>query len=129
MTQTMKRNLILSVLCLICALLLIGCGNASPADVPAPSQPAETAAPSAALPDANLEPVGEPTPFEIAQGFIDHPLEELVAAIGEPLSSVCGPSCLIPGGQDGQLQYDGFWIYSVKDGEMETVKDVLEGEA
>ena len=26
-------------------------------------------------------------------------------------------------------QYDGFWIYSVKDGEMETVKDVLEGEA
>ncbi|MBQ6428722.1 MAG: hypothetical protein IJK03_08085 [Oscillospiraceae bacterium] len=71
----MKRNLILSVLCLICALLLIGCGNASPADVPAPSQPAETAAPSAALPDANLEPVGEPTPFEIAQGFIDHPLD------------------------------------------------------
>ncbi|MBR2702697.1 MAG: hypothetical protein IKE47_00855 [Oscillospiraceae bacterium] len=129
MTQTMKRNLILSVLCLICALLLIGCGNASPADVPAPSQPAETAAPSAALPDANLEPVGEPTPFEIAQGFIDRPLEELVAAIGEPLSSVYGPSCLIPGGQDGQLQYDGFWIYSVKDGEMETVKDVLEGEA
>ena len=129
MTQTMKRNLILSVLCLICALLLIGCGNASPADVPAPSQPAETAAPSAALPDANLEPVAEPTPFEIAQGFIDHPLEELIAAIGEPLSSVYGPSCLIPGGQDGQLQYDGFWIYSVKDGEMETVKDVLEGEA
>ena len=129
MTQTMKRNLILSVLCLICALLLIGCGNASPADVPAPSQPAETAAPSAALPDANLEPVGEPTPFEIAQGFIDRPLEELVAAIGEPLSSVYGPSCLIPGGQDGQLQYDGFWIYSVKDGEMEAVKDVLEGEA
>ena len=129
MTQTMKRNLILSVLCLICALLLIGCGNASPADVPAPSQPAETAAPSAALPDANLEPVAEPTPFEIAQGFIDHPLKELIAAIGEPLSSVYGPSCLIPGGQDGQLQYDGFWIYSVKDGEMETVKDVLEGEA
>ena len=129
MTQTMKRNLILSVLCLICALLLIGCGNASPADVPAPSQPAETAAPSVALPDANLEPVGEPTPFEIAQGFIDRPMEELVAAIGEPLSSVYGPSCLIPGGQDGQLQYDGFWIYSVKDGEMETVKDVLEGEA
>ena len=73
--------------------------------------------------------VAEPTPFEIAQGFIDHPLEELIAAIGEPLSSVYGPSCLIPGGQDGQLQYDGFWIYSVKDGEMETVKDVLEGEA
>lgn len=125
----MKRNLILSALCLICALLLIGCGNAAPAETHAPSEPPETAAPSAALPDAGLEPVGEPTPYEIAQEYIDRPLEELIAAIGEPLSSVYGPSCLVQGAQDGQLQYDGFWIYSLKDGEMETVKDVLEGEA
>ncbi len=129
MTQTMKRKLILSILCLICALLLIGCGNSAPAEAPAPSQPAETAVPSATLPDAGLEPAGEPTPFEIAQEYIDRPLEELIDAIGEPLSSAYGPSCLIQGAQDGQLQYDGFWIYSVKDGEMETVKDVLEGEA
>ena len=129
MTQTMKRKLILSILCLICALLLIGCGNSAPAEAPAPSQPAETAVPSATLPDAALEPAGEPTPFEIAQEYIDRPLEELIGAIGEPLSSAYGPSCLIQGAQDGQLQYDGFWIYSVKDGEMETVKDVLEGEA
>ena len=129
MTQTMKRKLILSILCLICALLLIGCGNSAPAEAPAPSQPAETAVPSASLPDAGLEPAGEPTPFEIAQEYIDRPLEELIDAIGEPLSSSYGPSCLIQGAQDGQLQYDGFWIYSVKDGEMETVKDVLEGEA
>ena len=129
MTQTMKRKLILSILCLICALLLIGCGNSAPAEAPAPSQPAETAGPSATLPDAGLEPAGEPTPYEIAQQYIDRPMEELVAAIGEPLSSVYGPSCLIQGAQDGQLQYDGFWIYSLKDGEMETVKDVLEGEA
>lgn len=129
MTQTMKRKLILSILCLICALLLIGCGNSAPAEAPAPSQPAETAVPSATLPDAGLEPAGEPTPFEIAQEYIDRPLEELIDAIGEPLSSSYGPSCLIQGAQDGQLQYDGFWIYSVKDGEMETVKDVLEGEA
>ena len=129
MTQTMKRKLILSILCLICALLLIGCGNSAPAEAPAPSQPAETAVPSATLPDAGLEPAGEPTPFEIAQEYIDRPLEELIDAIGEPLSSSYGPSCLIQGAQDGQLQYDGFWIYSLKDGEMETVKDVLEGEA
>ena len=129
MTQTMKRKLILSILCLICALLLIGCGNSAPAEAPAPSQPAETAVPSATLPDAGLEPAGEPTPFEIAQEYIDRPLEELIDAIGEPLSSAYGPSCLIQGAQDGQLQYDGFWIYSVKDGEMETVKDVLEGKA
>ena len=129
MTQTMKRKLILSILCLICALLLIGCGNSAPAEAPAPSQPAETAVPSATLPDAVLEPAGEPTPFDIAQEYIDRPLEELIDAIGEPLSSSYGPSCLIQGAQDGQLQYDGFWIYSLKDGEMETVKDVLEGEA
>ena len=125
----MKRKLILSILCLICALLLIGCGNSAPAEAPAPSQPAETAVPSATLPDAVLEPAGEPTPFDIAQEYIDRPLEELIDAIGEPLSSSYGPSCLIQGAQDGQLQYDGFWIYSLKDGEMETVKDVLEGEA
>ena len=129
MTQTMKRNLILSVLCLICTLLLIGCGNASPADVPAPSQPAETAAPSAALPDANLEPVGEPTPFEIAQKYIDRPLDELIDVIGEPLSSEYVPSCLIQGGQDGILQFDGFWVSTIKDGDLETVNAVLEGEA
>ena len=129
MTQTMKRKLILSILCLICALLLIGCGNSAPAEAPAPSQPAETVVPSATLSDAGLEPAGEPTPFEIAQEYIDRPLEELIDAIGEPLSSSYGPSCLIQGAQDGQLQYDGFWIYSLKDGEMETVKDVLEGEA
>ena len=129
MTQTMKRKLILSALCLICALLLIGCGNSAPAETPAPSAPAETTVPSAALPDAGLEPVGEPTPYEIAQEYIDRPLDELIEAIGEPLSSTYGPSCLIQGAQDGQLQYDGFWIYSLKDGEMETVKDVLEGEA
>ena len=129
MTQTMKRNLILSVLCLICALLLIGCGSASPADVPAPSQPAETAAPSAALPDANLEPVGEPTPFEIAQKYIDRPLDELIDVIGEPLSSEYVPSCLIQGGQDGILQFDGFWVSTIKDGDLETVNAVLEGEA
>ena len=129
MTQTMKRNLILSVLCLICALLLIGCGNASPADVPAPSQPAETAAPSVALPDANLEPVGEPTPFEIAQKYIDRPLDELIDVIGEPLSSEYVPSCLIQGGQDGILQFDSFWVSTIKDGDLETVNAVLEGEA
>ena len=129
MTQTMKRKLILSILCLICALLLIGCGNSAPAETPSPSQPSETTVPSATLPDAGLEPAGEPTPFEIAQEYIDRPLEELIDAIGEPLSSSYGPSCLIQGAQDGQLQYDGFWIYSLKDGEMETVKDVLEGEA
>ena len=129
MTQTMKRKLILSILCLICALLLIGCGNSAPAEAPAPSQPAETAVPSATLPDAGLEPAGEPTPFEIAQEYIDRPLEELIDAIGEPLSSDYVPSCLIQGGQDGILQYDGFWVSTIKDGNMETVNAVLEGEA
>ena len=125
----MKRKLILSILCLICALLLIGCGNSAPAETPAPSQPAETAVPSATLPDAGLEPAGEPTPFEIAQEYIDRPLEELIDAIGEPLSSDYVPSCLIQGGQDGILQYDGFWVSTIKDGNMETVNAVLEGEA
>ena len=127
----MKRNRILAILCLICAFLLFGCGNsAAPADSPAPVQtaePTETPVPSATLPDAELEPEDtEPTLFEIAKSFEEQPLEELIAAIGEPISSSYGPSCLIQGGQDGELKYDGFTVYTVTDGKTETVQGVLE---
>ncbi len=91
------------------------------------SEPATTAV-SVPEPTPAPAPAAE-TPFDIARRYIDQPLDELTSVIGQPLSSVYGPSCLIAGAQDGQLQYDGFWIYTLKDGDTETVKDVLEGEA
>ncbi len=154
----MKKNLILAGLCLLCALLLIGCGSTSPDPTPAPAEtaapvesaapleteaPAETPAPSAepepapsaepvaTLPDAGLVRDTETAPspseelFELAKGFVDKPLAELQAEIGESVSSSYVSSCLIPGGEDGELHYDGFTVYTVKSGDSETVQDVI----
>ena len=57
--------------------------------------------------------------------YIDKPVSELIAAIGEPQSSDYAPSCLNPGqGEDGMLYYDGFVVYTYKEGDTETVQDV-----
>ena len=155
----MKRNLLMAGLCLLCALLLIGCGSSAPANTPtatAPSapvesavpaespaptpeasapvetsEPAPSAAPAAVLPDAGLVPDTETEPsaaellFELAKSYIEKPLSELQAEIGEPVSSTYVSSCLVPGGQDGELHYDGFTVYTLKSGDSETVQDVL----
>ena len=160
----MKRNLLLAALCLLCALLLIGCGSSAPAATPAPAEtaaPAESAAPAeteAPAPEASPVPSAEaseagtePEPstepaaklpdaglvqdtadssnndelFEIAQTYTEKPVSELIAAIGEPISSAyAGFSCLVPGGDDGELYYDGFVVSTVKSGDSETVIDV-----
>ena len=156
----MKRNLILAGLCLLCALLLIGCGGSAPAasapsaepsapletaapaeetptpaeETPAPAaatEPAASSAPVATLPDAGLvrdtqaESSETDKMFELAKSYIDKPLSELQAEIGEPASSSYVSSCLVPGGEDGELHYDGFTVYTVKSGDTETVLDVL----
>lgn len=67
------------------------------------------------------------TPFELAQSCIDLSVEELYALIGEPESSDYAPSCLNPDvGEDGNLYYDGFIVYTYREGEVETVSYVEE---
>ena len=134
----MKEKWISIVLCLLCALLLIGCGSgASP--VPAPSAaPAPSAEPSAApsaepstaptavLPDEVLKPDVTEAPtakeeaLQIAKSFEGKDLSELIAVLGEPLSSEYGPSCL-GDGKDGELKYDGFIVYTTQKGSAETI--------
>ena len=71
----------------------------------------------------------ELTPFELAQSCIDLPVEDLYALIGEPESSDYAPSCLNPDvGVDGNLYYDGFIVYTYREGEVETVSYVEETE-
>ncbi len=155
----MKRNLLPAALCLICALLLIGCGSTAPTAAPSPAvsaspveteapapaaspapaaetpepstEPEPSAEPAARLPDADLvrDTATAPSPsealFELAKSYVDKPLSELQAEIGEPVSSSYVSSCLIPGGEDGELHYDGFTVYTVKSSDSETVQDVI----
>lgn len=52
------------------------------------------------------------------------PVANLIELLGEPISRDYSSSCLIEGGKDGQLVYDGFIVYTLvqKDG-TETIYD------
>lgn len=113
--------------CLLLALtLLLGlaaCGE-EPAEVT--EEPAagsvepveESAAPAeesvAPAEESEAPAEEEPSPLEAAKEFEGAPLEDLIAAIGEPLSSDYAPSCLGEG-EDGNLYYDGFTVYTYRD--------------
>ncbi len=110
----------------------VGTGEPEASAVPeASSEPEASIAPAAELPDAGLVQDTEADSsdadavYELARSFIDKPFAELQAEIGEPDSVSYVSSCLIPGGQDGELHYDGFTVYTVKSGDSETVQDVI----
>lgn len=139
----MKKTFAL-LLCAVLILALAGCGGSkteapAPTAIPAATQPpaAETPAPEATpAPDVTQEPEATPEPepenSEIrekiakVQELKGRPVAELYDAIGEPTGgSDYGPSCLVTGGQDGMLYYDGFTVYTLvlPDG-TESVYDV-----
>ena len=63
--------------------------------------------------------------LETAQGLIGSPLSSLTEAIGEPQSESYASSCL-GDGEDGELSYDGFTVYTYRaPNGTETVYDVL----
>lgn len=104
--------------------------TAEPQKTPEPTpEPVETT-PEATL-EPNLEPTPEATPEAApendlkatAESFIGASLDELIAAIGEPESSDYAPSCL-GDGEDGNLYYDGFVVYTYRENGTETVEYV-----
>ena len=113
--------------CLLLALTLLfglaACGE-EPAEVT--EEPAagsvepveESAAPAeesvAPAEESEAPAEEEPSPLEAAKAFEGAPLEDLIAAVGEPLSSDYAPSCLGEG-EDGNLYYDGFTVYTYRD--------------
>jgi len=126
----------ISLLVLALAAGLCACGGSAPAPTAAPTQ---APAMSAALPDAGLqkaeapnqdsEPEAEPAAQAdealkaAAVACIEKGVEDLYAAIGEPSGSSYASSCLGPG-EDGELYYDGFTVYTYKENDSEIVKDV-----
>ena len=119
----------------------------APAEVPAKAEPEAPAAPgevpaqSAAAPVSGpvSEPVPAPEPTQeapaaeepspaqrkaIAEGFIGQNVSALYAAIGKPLFSDYAPSCLGEGGEDGNLYYDGFIVYTYRENGVEEINYV-----
>ncbi len=146
----MKKTVAI-ILALLLALSLTACGDKPDADAEKPAPDVQvTATPEAtpeATPDAapevtpeptpepTTEPTPEPTPEPApeesaavaskadAEALIGATVEELFAAIGEPDSSDYAPSCIGPG-EDGNLYYEDFVVYTYREDGTETVEYV-----
>jgi len=147
----MKR-LLITALAAAAVLCLCACGAADePERVPVtPVQPHEAAEPASgseaappaeapasgtdiAEPPAAEEPAAEEEDasaremqarFEQAEALIGHPAQELFDILGEPESSQYASSCEVDGGEDGMLFYDGFYVWTLRTAEEETVRAV-----
>jgi hypothetical protein len=128
----MKKLIAMLMICLM-LLGLCACG--------AKEEPVETvkidAQPKVEMttPIENVDPTTEAEPTEeetvaadpaaekktLAESCIDKDVSELYALIGEPESSEYAPSCLVEGGEDGMLYYDGFVVYTTREGDEESV--------
>ena len=142
----MKKTLMILTLCLL--ILLSACGaageaqSAKPTETPAASQtqtpeterpqptaaaapepPAQTEAPPVETPAATEEPAPVNEQLEIALTYVGKTTPELFAAIGEPESSDYATSCLGPG-EDGNLYYDGFTVYTYRENGVEKIRIV-----
>ena len=71
------------------------------------------------------EPDTKPAPTKAdAQAYIGKSVSSLIAALGSPKGSDYAPSCL-GDGEDGELFYDGFTVYTYRVNGTETVQDVV----
>lgn len=123
----MKKIISIILLCAT-AVLLCACGSAAPdksssggSAVP-PMQTASGSDTHAAA-DAPEEKAAENEQKIIAESYIGKEVSELIAAIGEPESSSYASSCL-GSGEDGELVYNGFTVYTYKEGDSEVVQNV-----
>ena len=106
------------LLALTLAVSLCACGSAAESK----SEKERPAGMESTLPGAQSGE-REATPEAVARSLVGASVEELYAAIGEPLSADYAPSCL-GAGDDGELHYDGFTVYTYREEGSETVEDV-----
>lgn len=60
---------------------------------------------------------------EEAQSFVGKDALSMISAIGDPLSKSYASSCM-GDGEDGEFRYNGFTVYTYKEGSSERVTDV-----
>ena len=139
----MKKRIFAMVLA---CMLLTACGapaeEAAPVEQPTvepvipaveavPEEPSVEESEETPVPEGSNGAVGseifdepEAPTVEDALAFVDQPLADMIAAIGEPLETYYEYSCSGPG-DDGLLTYDGFIVFTYRepDGSAETVID------
>lgn len=92
-----------------------------PEEAPAEEAPAEDPAEPPAEEEKETNPL-----FEQALALIDCSVEELYDTVGMPIDYMYADSCLGEG-EDGELYYDGFTVYTYRDLEdNEHIYDVME---
>ena len=75
------------------------------------------------IPNDEPEPMPEITKRDLAEIMIGEPVADLIDMIGEPISKDYAPSRLGPG-EDGELIYDDFIVYTYREGDKETVEEI-----
>ena len=98
---------------LVCTLLLglCACGGKEPD----PSTSATTAATTTVATTQSVE-----DRINAAKSCIDKPVAELYKLIGQPDRFDYAPSCMGPG-EDGNLYYEGFIVYTYRENGKESV--------
>lgn len=126
----MKKGIV-ALISLVLVLALCACGGQEKnPTTPPTAAPTETKAPQAATEEVAVPETTAPQQTEAEQDmvalvreYIDKPIEDLYEVIGQPLSSDYASSCM-GDGEDGLLFYDGFVVYTYREGDTETVYDV-----
>lgn len=103
----MKKWIMMIACLLVLSLCLCACGNGSEQDATEGSSTTQE----------------QKSPKELAESCIEKTVEDLYELIGEPQSSDYAPSCLGPG-EDGNLYYEGFTVYTYRENGTETVRVV-----
>ena len=123
------KNLILMLLVSAMLFSLCACGGSEekPADMESVLPGAESGVEDENEVQNSSEEEAAPEVNEdkaLAESMIGEEVSKLIEAIGEPDSADYASSCLGPG-EDGELQYDGFTVYTYKEGDSEVIQNVL----
>lgn len=117
------KKLILIVLSALMVLSLCACqsGEKETTALTTEAVAQTTEATTEVTTEATTQPVEDLK--ALAESCMEKSVSELYALIGEPESSDYAPSCL-GDGEDGMLYYDGFIVYTYREGDEENVEYV-----
>lgn len=77
------------------------------------------------VPETGIDALSPEERADLARQFIGRELSELVSVFGEPLSFDYAAASA-DGGEDGELIYEDFTVYTYRDNESEIIQEVLE---